>query len=165
MTITKTPRTDTPAGSDRFRYEPWSATAFVRTLTDMLQADPDPPVDGISGKEAGRILGIRELSVSRLVNQGVLPKTVRGQRFGLDRADVERVALERFRAPHPYWCTGGDAAEILGVDVTRVQELVDQGLVPAVQHAGRWYFRRHQLEVIASTPEAQAFRGTWGRGA
>ena len=126
----------------------------------MLQADPDPdlPVDGISGKEAGRILGIRELSVSRLVHQGVLPKAVRGQRFGLDRADVERVALERFRDPHSYWCTGGDAAEILGVDVTRVQQLVDQGLVPAVQHTGRWYFRRHQLEVIASTPEAQALR-------
>jgi len=34
-----------------------------------------------------------------------------------------------------------------------------------VQHTGRWYFRRHQLEDIASTPEAQAFRGTWGRGA
>jgi hypothetical protein len=57
----------------------------------MPQADP--PVDGISGKETGRILGIRELSVSRLVNQGVLPKAVRGQTFRLDRADVERVAL------------------------------------------------------------------------
>jgi len=169
VTVAKTPRAGTPAGSDRFRYESWSATAFVRTLTYMLRADPDPdpdpPVDGISGKEAGRILGIRELSVSRLVNQGVLPKTVRGQRFGLDRADVERVALERFRAPHPYWCTAGDAAKILGVDVTRVLQLVDQGLVPAVQHTGRWYFRRHQLEVIASTPEAQAFLGTWGHGA
>jgi hypothetical protein len=137
----------------------------------MLQADPepdpepDPPVDGISGKEAGRILGIRELSVSRLINQGVLPKAVRGQRFGLARAEVERIALERFRAPHSYWCTRGDAAQILGLDVTRVQQLVDQGVVPAVQHTGHWYFRRHQLAVIASTPEAQAFRRTWGAGA
>jgi hypothetical protein len=73
----------------------------------MLQADPDPPIDGISGKEAGQILGIRELSVSRLVNQGVLRKAVRGQKFGLERADVERVALERYRRGHPYWCTSG----------------------------------------------------------
>lgn len=133
----------------------------------MLQAnpEPDPPVDGITGKEAGRILGIRELSVSRLINRGVLPKAVRGQRFGLDRADVERVALERFRAPHPYWCTSGDAAEILGVDVTRVQQLVELGLVPAVQHSGHCYFRRHQLEILTSTAEARAFRGTWGPGA
>ena len=41
---------------------------------------PPPPVDGISGAEAADILGIGELSVSRLVHSGVLPKAVRGQR-------------------------------------------------------------------------------------
>jgi len=86
-----------------------------------------PPIDGISGAEAAEILGIQELSVSRLVMQGVLRKAVRGQKFGLDRADVERVALERYRPGHPYWCTSGAAAEILGVSVTRVHQLVDRG--------------------------------------
>ena len=97
-----------------------------------MQADPDPdsPVDGISGAEAAEILGIQELSPSRLVSQGVLPKAVRGQKFGLERADVERVALHRYRPGHPYWCTSGGAAEILGVSVARVHQLVDPGLRP-----------------------------------
>lgn len=127
----------------------------------MLQAEP--PVDGISGKEAGRILGIRELSVSRLINQGVLPKAVRGQTFGLDRGDVERVALERYRPGHPYWCTSGEAADILSVSVTRVQ-LIDRGFVPAIQHDGHWHFRRHQLEVIAAARDARKSSGNPEQG-
>jgi predicted site-specific integrase-resolvase len=121
------------------------------------------PEDGISGAEAAEILGIRELSVSRLVTQGVLTKAVRGQKYGLERTDVERLALKRYRPGHPYWCTSGGAAEILGVSVTRVHQLVDRGFVPAVQHAGRWYFRRHQLEVIANARDARKLRGTLGR--
>jgi predicted XRE-type DNA-binding protein len=122
------------------------------------------PEDGISGAEAAEILGIQELSVSRLVSQGVLLKAVRGQKFGLERADVERVALERYRPGHAYWCTSGCAAEILGVSVTRVHQLVDRDFLPAVKHAGRWYFRRHQLEVIANARDARKLRGALGTG-
>lgn len=87
----------------------WSRLIERPTLTRVSTT----PEDGISGAEAAEILGIQELSVSRLVSQGVLPKAVRRQKYGLDRADVERLALERYRAGHPYWCTSGGAAEIL----------------------------------------------------
>ena len=51
---------------------------------------------GISGTEVAEILGVHELSVSRLVGRGILRKTVPHLKIGLDRADVERVALERY---------------------------------------------------------------------
>lgn len=47
--------------------------------------------------------------------------------------------------------------------VTRVHQLVDRGFVPAVWHSGRWYFRRHQLEVVANARDARKLRGTLGR--
>jgi hypothetical protein len=129
-----------------------------------MNGEPTGPEDGISGKEAGSILGIAELSVSRLVPQGVLRKGVRGQKFGLERAAVERVALERYRPDHPYWCTSGGAAEILGVRVARVHQLVDRGFVPAVKHNSRWFSRRHQIEVIANARETGKWRGRLGAG-
>ena len=46
-------------------------------------------------------------------------------------------------------------AEILGVTPNRVRQLVDRGFLPAVRHEGRWYFRRHQVEVIANAREAR----------
>lgn len=94
---------------------------------------------GISGAEAAEIVGIHELSVSRLVGRGILRKTVPHLKIGLDRADVERVALERYAdKDHPYWTTTAGAAEILGVTANRVRQPVDRGFLPAVRHDGRW---------------------------
>jgi len=53
------------------------------------------PILGLSGVEAGEILGVTQLTVSQFVANGVLPKAVRYQHNGLDRSDVERLALER----------------------------------------------------------------------
>jgi len=116
------------------------------------------PILGVSGKEAANILGIRELSVARLVSQGVIPKTAKHARFALDRSDVERVALERYQAGHRYWLSTREAAEVLGVGTTRVLQLVDRGFLPAVKHEGRWNFRRHQVEVIANARESRKLR-------
>jgi len=118
--------------------------------------DEGAPRLGISGAEAAAILGIHELSVSRLVGRGILPKSVPHRKIGLDRADVERLALERYaHKDHPYWTTTAGAAEILGVTPNRVRQLVERGFLPAVQHKGRWYFRRHQVEVIANARESR----------
>ncbi|QWZ09735.1 helix-turn-helix domain-containing protein [Nocardioides panacis] len=131
---------------------------------NIMDQTPPPPVDGISGAEAADILGIAELSVSRLVHSGVLRKAVRGQRHGLERAEVERLALERWRPGRPYWVTALDAADILGVTRRRVTQLAERGFLPAVQHEGRWLFRRHQVEVVANAREARKLRGTLGTG-
>jgi Helix-turn-helix domain len=115
------------------------------------------PRIGISGAEAAEILGIHELSVSRLVGRGILRKTVPHRKIGLERADVERLALKRYaHKDHPYWTTTAGAAEILGVTANRVRQLVVRGFLLAVRHEGRWYFRRHQVEVIAKRPRGPA---------
>ena len=121
----------------------------------ILGADGEPRL-GIGSAEAAEILGIHELSVSRLVRRGILRKSAPHQRIGLDRADVERLALERYACKdHPYWTTTAGAAEILGVTQRRVRQLVHRGFLPAVQHEGRWYFRRHQVAVIANARESR----------
>jgi len=129
-----------------------------RFYAGVVNGDPEPPLLGISGKEAAKILGITELSVARLVLQGVLRKPAKWQRFALDLAEVEQVALERYRPAHPYWLTTTEAAKLLGVTPTRVRQLVARGFVPAVSHQGRNYFRRHQLEVIANARQSRKLR-------
>jgi hypothetical protein len=61
-----------------------------------MELSGEPPIGGISGREAAEILGIHELGVSRLVSRRILRKAVPHRRIGLDRADVEQLALERY---------------------------------------------------------------------
>ncbi len=56
-----------------------------------MPTDDPRPVVGLSGVEAGEILGVTQLMVSQYVANGVLPKAVRYQHHGLDRGDVERL--------------------------------------------------------------------------
>lgn len=116
---------------------------------------PHEPLLGISGAEAAEILGMHELSVARLVMRGVLRKPAKGARRALDRAEVERLALERYRPGHPYWLTTPEAADVLGVTRARVHQLVTAGRLPYVEHGGRHYFRRPQVEVIANARHAR----------
>lgn len=125
--------------------------------------DNTPPILGLSGTEAAHILGVSdELYVYRLVSQGVIPKAQKHQRFGLDRGDVERVALERYRPGHPYWATSREAEQLLGLSKSRVDQLVRAGRIPYVEHHGRRYFRRHQLQVVANARESRRVGGRVG---
>ena len=85
-----------------------------------LPEDDPRPILGLSGAEAGEILGVTQLTVSQFVADGVLPKAVRYQHNGLDRSDVERLALERWKPGRPYWVTEREAARILGLSRARV---------------------------------------------
>jgi hypothetical protein len=111
------------------------------------------PVLGLSASEAAEILGLPgELYVYHLIAKGRIPQGREHTRPGLDREDVEQASLERLRPgrPHRYWATSAEAACILGVTQKRVCELAVAERLPAVRHAGRWYFRRHQVHVIAN---------------
>ena len=121
------------------------------------------PVLGLSAAEAAEILGVQRQYVYRLVHEGVLPKAVKHQRSGLDRETVERLALERLRphGGHPYWLTASEAAEVLGVTPKRVHQLAERGRLPVVEHDGRRWFRRPQLEVVANARDARKLTGEW----
>jgi hypothetical protein len=89
-----------------------------------MARDGGAPILGLSGAEAAQILGVNsEVYVHKLVWQGVIPKARKYVRGGLDREDVERVALERYKPRHPYWLSGGEAAQVLGLSRQRVQQL------------------------------------------
>jgi hypothetical protein len=112
---------------------------------------PEPPLLAVSNAEAAEILGMQqELSVTRLVARGILHKPSKWQKRALDREEVERVALQRYRPGHPYWLTTSEAAGILGVTGKRVRQLVAADRLPCVVQDGRRYYRRQQVQVIAN---------------
>jgi excisionase family DNA binding protein len=127
-----------------------------------MAGDGGAPILGLSGAEAAQILGVNsEVYVHKLVWQGVIPKERKYVRGGLDREDVERVALERYKPGHPYWLSGVEAAQVLGLSRQRVQRLAVQGRLPFVEHKGRRFYRRHQLEVIANARRALVSAGVF----
>lgn len=55
-----------------------------------------------------------------------------------------------------YWVTGRRAADILGVNVARLGQLVSKGFVPFVVHIdGTRLYRRQQREVVANARDAR----------
>ena len=116
---------------------------------------------GLTAAEAAEIIGVTPQSVSRLVHQGRLPKSVKNARGGLEREAVEAAALARVSAHggHPYFLTANEAATVLGVTPKRVHQLAVKGFLPFVDNAGRRLFRRPQVEVVAN-----ARRARWSEG-
>ncbi len=61
-----------------------------------------------------------------------------------------------------YWITGQRAADVLGVNVARLNALAVKGFIPHETHAdGTRLYRREQLEVVANAREAR--RGSCSR--
>ena len=120
------------------------------------------PIPGLTAKEAAVILDVTSESVHKYVCAGIIHKGEKNARGGLDRDTVEQVSLARWPlrrrpGPHPYWATTREAAEVLGVSRARVRQLAESGRIPAVwrEDGHHWYFRRHQLEVVANAREAR----------
>jgi hypothetical protein len=93
------------------------------------------------------------------------PPAARGSRhddrryrhYQLGRVDVETLALRVYQWRRhrddldPYWVTGERAARILGVNLTRLNQLATRGFVPFEIHAdGTRLYRREQLEVVSN---------------
>ena len=55
-----------------------------------------------------------------------------------------------------YWVSATAAARILGVNVSRLNQLVAQGRIPFEVHAdGRRIYRREQMMTVANAREAR----------
>jgi excisionase family DNA binding protein len=52
------------------------------------------------------------------------------------------------------WVTVREAAELLGVSASRVQQLIENDQLPATRlHARAWVIRRKDVEAFAALPE------------
>jgi hypothetical protein len=57
----------------------------------------------------------------------------------------------------PYWVTAQRAAEVLGVNVTRLNQLATRGFPPfETTNSGTRLYRREQLQVVAHARAAEA---------
>jgi excisionase family DNA binding protein len=120
-----------------------------------MDEDASGPCQGLSAAEAARILGVPASTIANWVSDGLLRKAVKWQRYGLDRAGAENLALQRYTPGHPWFATNREAAQILGISRERVKQLVDAGRLPCVEYRGRRYFRRQQVQVIANARNAR----------
>lgn len=121
----------------------------------MARPRPTPHL-GLSRADAAHILGCSISHVQTLIADGELHADPRLHRQ-LDRDEVEQLAARHWKRPTTpddgtsYWVTGRQAAEILGVGLSRVGQLVDRGALPCLRTpAGIRLFRRAQVEVIAN---------------
>lgn len=99
------------------------------------------PVDGVTLDEAARILGCSVRTLVRHIDAGRLPAGPKNQRRRVSRADAETLALQlrssraAFDPDTSYWIGASAAARILGVNVTRLNQLVANGRIPNETHA------------------------------
>jgi excisionase family DNA binding protein len=125
------------------------------------------PGNGVTLEEAAHILGVARSTVRRLIVAGELERQGRYTHRGLDRDEVERLAMRRWRrrrdlppAGGSYWMTTGQVAAELGVSHARVWQLAQADRLPfRVSHNGVRLFRRRQLETIANAWLARRLRG------
>ena len=114
------------------------------------------PGDAITWQEAARILDRSMTTLARLVAAGELSKGPRWEHRQLSRRDVERLSLARWQPAESvredaYWVTTRRAAELLGVNGSRVRQLAGEGRIPyETTSSGQRLFRRQQLEVIGN---------------
>jgi excisionase family DNA binding protein len=119
------------------------------------------PGNGVTLEEAAHILGVARSTVRRLILTGELTREGRYTHRGLDRDQVEELAMRRWRRHRPppadsYWITTKQAAAMLGVSHTRVWQLAQTDRLPfRVSHTGVKLFRRRQLETIAHAWQAR----------
>ncbi len=120
------------------------------------------PVDAVSYAEAADILGCTRSTVRAHVIAGRSTSGEPGKEPMLSRADVEALALRTYRHtrfkddPKSYWVTGRRAADALGVNVARLNQLVAKGFLPFEVHAdGTRMYRREQLMTVANARAAR----------
>jgi len=116
-------------------------------------------------EEAASILGCSKSAARRRILAAGISSAGRYEHRSLSRATVEQLALTLYRwRDHlgeldAYWITGQRAADVLGVNVARLNALAVKGFIPHETHAdGTRLYRREQLEVVARARAARWYR-------
>jgi len=98
----------------------------------------------------------------RHIEAGRLPAAERHVKRRVSRAEAEALALQlpssrlAFDPDTSYWVGATQAASLLGVNVSRLNQLARKGFLPFEVHAdGARLYRRLQLEVVANAREAR----------
>ena len=116
--------------------------------------------------EAAHILGLPPAKARRVLQQHDLtgPRT---KKVHAAIPQIELIAMETYpwhahahaHDDQSYWLTATQAAEILGLSIARVKQLLDQYRLPHVLHrSGARLIRRRQLEVIANARVSRELR-------
>jgi len=149
-----------------------------RSTPDVLVSiEPEP--EWVTHQAAAQIIGCSPSTVRTLARSGrIVRRHVARRSPSLDVRSVRAVAgewreqqqakrdtaiaraqAEQLRDSPPdsghVWLRAGEAAALLGVMPTRVHQRARRGRIPCVEHAGRRWFRRRDIEVIAA---AKTFR-------
>ncbi len=91
------------------------------------------PVDGVTLDDAAWIVGCSRRTLVRHIDAGRLPAGPKHERRRVSRADAEALALRlpssrlAFDAETSYWIGATQAASLLGVNVSRLNQLVAAG--------------------------------------
>ncbi len=119
-------------------------------------------VDGVTLDEAAWIVGCSRRTLVRHIEAGRLQAGPKHERRRVWRADAEALGLRlpssrlAFDADTSYWTGATQAASLLGVNVSRLNQLVATGRVPFEVHAsGRRLYRREQLLTIVNARRAR----------
>ncbi len=120
------------------------------------------PVDGVSLDEAAHIVGCSRSTLVRHILAGRLLVAGKHERRRVSRTDAETLALQLrsslvpFHPETSYWVGATAAASILGVNVSRLNQLVAAGRLPFETHSdGRRVYRREQLLTVANARGAR----------
>jgi hypothetical protein len=123
------------------------------------------PAAEVTVEEAAHILGCSVAAVRRHQAAGRLSAAAEGGQGGLARDNVERLASEVFawrrhsHDPHPYWVTGQQAADLLGVSRSRLGQLADARRVPHIRHQDTTrLYRRDELVALRDARETDTKR-------
>ena len=121
----------------------------------MLTSEVLGTSDVVSCADAAKILGCTEDTVRRLVVAERLHGGPLDMGQAVSRTEVEALAVELYpwrRHVHDtasYWVTGGQAADLLGITVGRLDQLSDAHRIPFVRHEDRTrLYRRRELELL-----------------
>jgi predicted site-specific integrase-resolvase len=120
------------------------------------------PVDGVTLEEAAHIVGCSRRILVRHIEAGRLLAGPVNQLRRVSRADAEMLALGLrssrvgFDEESSYWVGATAAAELVGVGVARLNQLVAAERIPFEVHSdGRRIYRREQLLTVANARDAR----------
>jgi predicted site-specific integrase-resolvase len=120
------------------------------------------PVDGVTPDEAANIVGCSRRTLVCHIEAGQLPAGPANQPRRVSRADAEALALASrssrvgFDVKSSHWVGATAAAELVGVGVARLNQLVAAERIPFEVHTdGRRIYRREQLLTVANSRNAR----------